>query len=395
METGCSTKRKVLFVIESLGCGGAEKSLVSLLSLLDKSRYDLYIWMIHPEGAFLSFLPAGVEIVEQPRYNLFQSFLLKISLCLYSVRWRMNSLFKRMEYWGETYYKSIGWATKVPKGKWDVVFAYHQGLVTYIVADNFTNSKKVGCVNADIFKTGYNIKYNSGFYRRYDCICPVSDALHDLMDKKMPEFSNKYYTIWDIINPSVTRELAKHPIEKLRKENDEYVIVTTGRLHVLKGYDMAVGAAMFLKQKGLKFKWYFIGDGPQRCEIEQQINMLGLQNNVRLLGMKVNPYPYMAQCDVYVQTSRHEGFGMTIAEAKILGVPIVSTNFDVVYDQITHEENGLIAEMSAESISEQIHRLLVDERLREHITDTLLKEENCTSRTEVKKVEQLIDMLTA
>ena len=123
--------------------------------------------------------------------------------------------------------------------------------------------------------------------------------------------------------------------------------------------------------------------------------MLGLQNNVRLLGMKVNPYPYMAQCDVYVQTSRHEGFGMTIAEAKILGVPIVSTNFDVVYDQITHEENGLIAEMSAESISEQIHRLLVDERLREHITDTLLKEENCTSRTEVKKVEQLIDMLTA
>ena len=388
-------KKQILFVIESLGCGGAEKSLVSLLSLLNKDKYDLSIWMIHPEGAFLSFLPDQVKVVEQPKYNAFESLLFNLSSLIYSVIWRFNKMIGKNEYWGETYYKSRGWAIKVPKGKWDVVFAYHQGLVTYIVADKFHECKKVGWVNADIFKTGYSIAFNSTFYRKIDCICPVSEILHELMDNRMPEFSTKYRTIWDIINPSVTRNLSRKQVEQLRTNSGEYVFVTTGRLHVLKGYDMAVEAAHFLKQKGVKFKWYFIGEGAQRGNIERQINLLGLQNEVKLLGMKTNPYPYMVQADVYVQTSRHEGFGMTIAEAKILGIPVVSTNFDVVYNQITHEKNGLIAEMNGVKIGEQILKLIQDDELRKHIKSTLLKEENLTSQTEVRKVEKMIDELTS
>lgn len=141
----------------------------------------------------------------------------------------------------------------------------------------------------------------------------------------------------------------------------------------------------------MKFKWYFIGEGAQRNDIEKQINLLGLQDDVKLLGMKTNPYPYMAQADVYIQTSRHEGFGMTIAEARILGIPVVSTNFDVVYNQITHEKNGLISEMNGVKIGEQILRLIQDDELREHIKSTLQKEENLTYQTEVRKVKKIID----
>ena len=109
-------KKQILFVIESLGCGGAEKSLVSLLSLLNKDKYDLSIWMIHPEGAFLSFLPDQVKVVEQPKYNAFESLLFNLSSLIYSVIWRFNKMIGKNEYWGETYYKSRGWAIKVPKG---------------------------------------------------------------------------------------------------------------------------------------------------------------------------------------------------------------------------------------------------------------------------------------
>ena len=125
------------------------------------------------------------------------------------------------------------------------------------------------------------------------------------------------------------------------------------------------------------------------------ISFYELQNNVLLLGLQTNPYPYMAQADVYVQTSRHEGFGMTISEAKILGLPIVSTNFDVIYNQIEHEKNGLIAEMKGEKIGEQILRLVRDDELRKRIRNTVLTEKNETSQTEVKKVEALIDRLTS
>lgn len=388
-------KRNVLFVIESLGCGGAEKSLVSLLALLDRQRYNLSIWIIHPEGAFMHLLPNDIQLVEQPKYNWFESLLVKFSSVVYSIVWRLNNMFGKKEYWGETYYKCRGWTIKVPKGKWNVVLAYHQGLVTYIVADKFKGCKKVGWVNADIFKAGYNIKYNSRFYRKIDCICLVSDILHKMMDERIPEFLGKYHTVWDIIDPDLTRKLSVHPVKELKKSPKEFVFVTTGRLHALKGFDIAVEAARFLKNKGLSFKWYFIGEGAERNNIERMISAYGLQDNVMLMGLQTNPYPYMAQADVYVQTSRHEGFGMTIAEAKILGLPIVTTNFDVVYNQIEHGKNGLVAEMDGEKVGEQILNLVQNDDVREQIRNAVLKEKNTTCKTEVKKVEEIIDDLTS
>ena len=390
-----SKRERVLFVIESLGCGGAEKSLVSLLSLLDSHKYDLSIWMIHPEGAFLNLLPPGITVVEQPKYNAIQSMLFRASAVVYSSARRLNKIIGKNEYWGETYYKTRGWAIKVPKGSWDIIFAYHQGFVTYLVADKFKGCKKVSWVNADIFKTGYNIKFNSKFYRKIDRICVVSDILHKLMDDHMPEFSGKYMTVWDMVDPIITRQLAQQSVPKLKSGSDEFIFITTGRLHALKGYDLAVEAAHFLKMKGLKFKWYFIGEGPERKNIESMIRSLDLEEDVRLLGLKTNPYPYMAQADVYIQTSRHEGFCMTISEAKILGLPIVSTDFDVIHNQIAHEKNGLIAEMDGEKIGEQILRLVQDEALRDRIKSAVLMEENTTCQTEAKKVENLLDNLVS
>ena len=99
----------------------------------------------------------------------------------------------------------------------------------------------------------------------------------------------------------------------------------------------------------------------------------------------------MAQADIYVQTSKFEGFGLTIGEAKILGKPIVSTNFDVVHNQLTQEKNGHIADMTGESVAENILRLLEDRELKETILSTVQKEENTTYLSEAVKVEQLID----
>ena len=99
----------------------------------------------------------------------------------------------------------------------------------------------------------------------------------------------------------------------------------------------------------------------------------------------------MAQCDVYVQTSSFEGYGLTIAEAKILGKPVVSTNFDVVHDQIKHEHDGLIAEMTPESVADNILRLINEKDLRNRIIASVNKEKNTTYMTEVEKVEKLFD----
>lgn len=383
-------KKRVLFIIDSLTCGGAEKSLVSLLPLLNQEKYKLYLWTRSPGGAFASLVPKHVHIVNQPEYHIFDYLKFKLGGILYSIMFRWNKFIGKNEHTAETLWKCQGWAIKIPKGNWDTVVSYQQGMPTYLVANKFNGCKKIAWVNADIFKAGYNTKFNNQFYQKLDFICPVSDKLHKMMDMRMPEFSEKYITVWDIINPNLTRKLAKEPCINLRKDKDEYIFITTGRLVPPKGYDIAIEAAKILKENGVKFKWYFIGDGPERQTIEHNIKTNALTNHIILLGLQTNPYKYMEQADVYVQTSKFEGFGMTIAEAKILGKPIVSTNFDVVYNQITHEKNGLIAEMNGKSIADSIYRMITDNELRKSIIDEVKRENNITHLTEAKKVEALI-----
>jgi glycosyltransferase involved in cell wall biosynthesis len=383
--------KKVLFVIDSLVCGGAEKSLVSLLSLLSRDKYELSIWMRNPVGEFIRLLPDDVEIVESPRYNLCESIKLKLATLFYSVMWRYNKVVGKREHHAEILYKCIGWAMKVPDGNWDVVIAYQQGVPTYLVADKFSGCKKLAWINVNIVNAGYNLSFNRQYYDKIDCIVPVSVALQSILQNALPQYSDRYVVVYDILNPETIRKMASENASRIKNGSEEYVIVTVGRLAVQKNYIDAVEAAAELKEMGLKFKWYFVGEGSERGNIEKRIKELGVSKNVILLGSQTNPYAFMQQADVYVQTSTFEGFGLTIAEAKILGKPIVSTNFDVVHDQLVHEKNGLIADMTAKSIAENIYIMISDDGLRSRIVEEVKKESNTTYITEIKKVESLID----
>lgn len=129
------------------------------------------------------------------------------------------------------------------------------------------------------------------------------------------------------------------------------VITTVGRLVTQKGYDIAIEAAHILKEQGADFTWMVCGEGPERKMLEEKIGQYGLQKDFILLGVQANPYPYMKAGDIYVQTSRFEGYCLTLTEARILNRPCVATNFDVVYDQMVQGENGLVVEMTPEARS--------------------------------------------
>ena len=347
--------------------------------------------MLSPGGAFLPLLPNNVTIVSTPKYNFIENVNFGIGKALYSIAIRIKRILNIKRHNAETLWKCIGWAYKIPVADWDIVCAYQQGVPTYLLADKFECSKKIAWVNADIFSVGYNKEYNRNFYKKIDTIVPVSLLLKEKISREYPEFFQKFSLIYDILNSDTIYELSKQQVLNIRRA-DAYIIATVGRLVHPKGYDLAVMTANILKESGLKFVWYFIGEGPERAHVERLISELGLNDEVKLLGMQLNPYSFISQADLYVQTSRSEGFGLTIAEAKILGKPIVSTNFDVVYNQLTHEHNGLIADMTCESIAENIIRFISDTALRSSIIATVNKERYITDFTQVKKVEQLLDL---
>ncbi len=381
--------KRILFVIDSLNCGGAEKSLLSLLPLLNQSKYEISLWILHRGGVLEELVPDGIHLVTDLHYSLLEKVKLKIAYLLHSLYIRALVILHYKQHGAESLWKCIGWATKGIDDYYDVAIAYQQGFPTFFVAKKIKAKSKIAWVNADIFNVGYNIAYNIPFYKKYDFIVPVSEQLKGKMESELPQFLEKYRCIYDILNPGLIQRMSLEPIDDASREIGKKMFVTVARMASPKGYDIAVEAAHYLKEKNISFRWYFIGSGNERQHILDMIDKYYLQDDVILLGLKTNPYPYMRLCDVYVQPSRFEGFGLTIAEAKILGKPVVSTNFKVVYDQITNEKNGLISEMEATSLGNQIIRMITDDTLRQRIIANVMAEENMTYKTEVVKVEQL------
>lgn len=268
--------------------------------------------------------------------------------------------------------------------QYDVAVAWGQGNPTHYVAEKVTSEIKLAVINVNYEKAGHNKNFDKPYYEKYHYIVNVSDELCKLSKEVFPDFACKMVTIYDINNPDLIfkMSLAENPFEY---ETVPLKIVTVGRMTEQKGYDLAVGAAKLLKDRGIQFKWYFVGDGVCREEIEMLITKNELTDYVVLVGVQENPYVYMKNADIYVQTSRFEGYCLTLCEARMLNKPIVSTNFDVVYNQLKNEENGLIVEMNTDAIAEGIVRLWNDVDLKNHIISNLEKEK----KGNVEEIEKI------
>ena len=382
-------KKRLLFIIDSLNCGGAEKSLISLLPLLDYSRLDVDLLIFNRGGVFEKYLPPQVHII---RHNLYRSGLInRINRFIHQVVFSFRIRYGKKRHGAETHWRAMHEVVNRLRGEYDAAIAYQQGLPTFFLATKVDAKKKIAWINADVFEAGYDMNYCKQFYDKMDNLVAVSEKLSEKLGTRAPWMKQKLDCIYDIINPDIVHRLALEPVDDMTIESGEISIVTVGRLTKPKNHLLAVDAAKVLKDKGVSFKWFFVGEGEMRPAIEGRIRELELDQNVYLLGLKENPYPYMAKADIYVQTSSFEGFGMTIAEAKILQRPVVSTNFDIVHDQIIDRKNGLIAEMTPESVAGCIIELSRDKRLKDTIVENLGNEVNSTSVTEPAKFMRMID----
>ena len=383
-------KKQILFVIDSLNCGGAERSLVSLLPLLDYDKMEVDLLIASCGGIFERNLPQSVCIIELPMTNGLQRILRPLYRLWLATRVRFDRLFGLQCHGAERYWAVMNDVIAPLKKHYDVAVAYHQGIPTYYVATKVYADKKCVWINTDLQKAGYAESFNRPFYNKFDNIVTVSEALCKMLENTQYVDKNKLHIVYDILNPKVIKQMAVIGGFKDKLQINALRIVTVGRMTVPKNYVLAVKTAKQLRDAGLKFRWYFVGAGPERVTIENLVTDYGLEEYVLLLGIQSNPYPYMAGCDIYVQTSSFEGFCLTLHEARILNKPVICTNFSVVYNQIRDGENGLIAEMTSESVAEKIMLLAKNNALREKLIDATRLEEDRTMVTEAAKVNKML-----
>lgn len=169
--------------------------------------------------------------------------------------------------------------------------------------------------------------------------------------------------------------------ESFHDDFDGLRILTLGRLAVEKGQQLVPNVVRRLKDDGLNFRWYLIGEGNLRKELEKEIKRLRIENELVLLGSKINPYSYLKDCDLYVQTSLHEGYCITLYEAKIFEKPVVTTDFLSASNLIENHGDGLIVEISENGIYAAVKELIKDDNKRKEFSSFLKKPE---SRNEQK-----------
>lgn len=393
-------KRKILFVIDSLNSGGAEKSLISLLSLLDYDKYEVDLLRFKDGGLYEPLLNENIKLIERPCvFEVMDKSLKdlindrKYSDLIWRVKSSINIRIKlklgNISHGAQLMWPNLNYRINTLKKEYDVAIAYSQGTPTYFVSEKVKAKKKLSWVNIDYKFAKYNKSFDERYYKNFNNIVAVSEACANVLIDVFPEYKDRIKVIYDIISENIIKDMGK----SAKGFNDTYNgirILTIGRLVYQKGYEFAIQAARILKENGVDFRWYAIGEGDLKDELEELIKKYKLEDEFILLGTFVNPYPFLRECDIYCQPSRFEGFGLAIAEARIFNKPIVATNFDIVHDQLKHEQNGVIAEMNGESVANSLMEVLINNELRGKIIDNLSKEEIDTEN-ELKKICKLME----
>ncbi|SEL72709.1 Glycosyltransferase involved in cell wall bisynthesis [Butyrivibrio sp. ob235] len=370
--------KKVLIVMPTLYNGGAEKSLINFLNELPKNKYEIDILLFKRKGLFLNQVPEEYTVLKTPRdVQRMYGTLSKSGLLL---PWRVignaisdictqNSREKRGHRWKYFYGPVI---RKIDK-EYDIALAYISGEVLYYVDEKVRAKKKIVWIHNDYNSAGHPKKYDYDHLKNMDAIVSISESCVDILKKEFPEFSEKIYMLENITSSKVLKHRACE-FDPLEFENNDCNILSIGRLHEQKGFDMAIEAASILKSKGIVFKWFIIGSGPLEEELKKMIKKFHVEDCVLLIGARSNPYPYIAKSTVFVQPSRYEGKSVVLDEAKILAAAIITTAYPTVGDQLNDKE-GLIVPMTPQGIADGLYTFIKDEGLRNEYTQFLAQHE--------------------
>ncbi|MDG0791777.1 glycosyltransferase [Cohnella ginsengisoli] len=393
-------KTSILFVMNKLTVGGAEKALISLLETIDYSKYDVDLFLFKHEGLFMNKLPPQVHLLpEPPLYAYFDMSIKKAIMgalkkgkpLLAIFRVLVGYLFrtdKRPAVREQRSWKYVSHALPKLTKNYHVAIGYLEKNPIYYIIDKVNAARKLGYVHNDYNKLGMDPELDKKYFAKLNFIVTVSEECGSVLKERFPQYADKVRVIQNIVSAEVIRRMAAEKAEWNENGDTAFRIVSVGRLNEQKGFDLAVEACKLLRDAGCDLKWYVIGEGEERGKLEALIKQKGLENNFILLGLRENPYPYVKEADIYVQPSRFEGKSIAIDEAKILHKPIVVTDFSTVRDQIASERNGLIVKMNAQAISEGVRRLLEDAGLRAAFASRLA-EETLGTESEIKKLYQL------
>lgn len=364
-------KERVLYVISSFGTGGICRALQNTLNCFDINKYEVDVFAIIPEGVYSG---------EFANCNVLESNYLLSSIC--PNYYTLHGFKKVVGYTAKIVNRLSGgrfitFVMKrianriVKKRRYQAVIAYSEGLPTKFVSE-VSHPNKIAWIHCDYqnyLKIVGQKEYS--IYQRFNHIVCVSEYTRKSFLNIYPEFTSNTQYIYNVIDSQFIKKSSRQEYV-VQYETDLINVVSVGRIDPVKRFSEIPKIISQMKNSN-NVKWYIVGPAVGNQEeyksLKNNIEKYEVQSQVILLGEMSNPYPYIANADILACTSVSEACPYVINEAKILGTPIVSTNFGSAYEFIEDDKDGIIAPI--EKMANAMDKLIDDHELYSRIKKTL------------------------
>lgn len=385
--------KQVLFSIHYLELGGAERSLIELLRALDYSKVEVDLFVYSHRGELMKEIPSQANLlpeipeyaqIERPTVEVLKDGYLRIVSARLRAKWQF-ARYRRKHHprdGGAIFaYVAKNVAPLLPpinpEKEYDLAVSF---LAPHdIVLEKVRTKKKACWVHTDYTKVDINPELEFPVWSQYDNIVAVSDAVSDAFLTRFPSLRDKMVTIPNILSPDWVRTQADAFCvdEEMPREPGVTHLLSIGRFTEAKNFDNVPDICRRIREKGADIRWYLIGYGGDEALIRQRIAETGMEDFVRILGKRENPYPYLKACDIYVQPSRYEGSPVTIREAIALGKPVIATAFHTVSDVIRNGVDGAIVPLDNEMCAESIARFIRNGGVTFRPDSSIISAQNC------------------
>lgn len=383
--------------------GGAERALLGLLNSIDKSKYDVELFLARHEGELMKFIPSDINLLTTnqakylavPMIKLLKEKQLKMLYGRLKAKYYAKNMVKKLnlkkENQVELTYSHLYTFKYINDISSDMEYDLAISFLTphYICLNKCKAKKKIAWIHTDYSTIDIDVKTEVKMWDEFDYIASISDECTDAFLIKFPTLKDKIVRIDNIITKKMI-ENQSNDFLSLEYDNNNINLLSIGRFCNAKNFDNIPAICKYIIDKGLNIKWYIIGYGGDEQLIKDKIQEYNMSDHVFILGKKENPYPYIKACDIYIQPSRYEGKAVTVREAQILCKPVVITNYPTSKSQIDDGVDGVIVPMDNEECAQGVIDFINNKELQNKIVN-YLKEHDYSNSNEVEKIYQLME----
>ncbi|WP_245915786.1 glycosyltransferase [Apibacter adventoris] len=372
-------KIKVLFRLRSMEMGGVQKVILDLLNNLSKDKFEFTLLLNLYQGELRNDIPKNVKLLylTKGKEDFSKNPLLKkIQLAFRLLKLYLYKKFPSFQL----------------KEKYDIEVASSYSEYDMTLNSSNKNSKKIAWFHSEV--TYERLRSKSWDYikkmKKFDYVVFCANQIRNLIEEKYGITFSNSSVIYNAVH-----------VDEIKKKAEEYnvdygklkkpIFCSIGRLHSRKGYEILVNVHARLINENYIHSIVIVGDGEEMDRLKKQVIALKVEKTFKLLGTKLNPYPYLKAADYFVLPTKSEAYPLVINEALALEKPIISTRVGGIPEMIDNNINGLLVNCNEEEIYQGMKKFIQNSKFVDDIKRNLEKpEEKFNPDSIYQEVEELL-----